>query len=1173
MRKPCGMIRSTVLTMAIAVSTVCFAQVIEVPNASFEQGQDGPEGWALSGGSGTWLEGEASEGSRAIQVTGTGNDTNYWQSAPLSLEPSSVYVVTFDARSWGGDTGTAISGPHFCNRDLGSLTEDWASYSSVFFTPATMEPGAGWLRFGQWQVGGAMAFDNVSVSAAQPLYAEKDGICLGEGERIDGNVYEFAAPHYSVSRNQSRPLIRHQCHFNTNRWSFGSGSELVYRHHVAGRNQTKAGIEVSISYYAGGRLVAEASRDGQAWHQFGEAFADGAATFPIPDALFPAGEIYVRLRGMVQDAAGGNSGPCSFTLNTYTCRATLDGAPVTLRGETTFVAVTAADAKVKAAIESIGDAMPGGDNTIRLRIENGRGGPVAARPSVTVIGEGGKVILDSPAVQIPAGASTLEIPYELPGSGAFVLECSLGPGVAFAFRADLYVPHLFETGYGERVPGSTDTVTLWRASSGWRIARTRPAPSRQAEAVEVRLARNETEAVQLVISPQQTVKGLTVTPSELEGPGGAKLPASAVEVLRVRYVDVQTPTDETGVAAPWPDPLPPLRGPIEVAAGENQPMWVRVKTPESIPAGVYRGTLRIQADGLDTETPLHVEVYDFALPERMTCVSAFGFSPGLVFNYQKLTQPEQQRAVMDKYLANFSEHRISPYDPTPMDDIGVSWAGLPKWQGGSPDTETKHAGNASRYLDDPHANLNVSMSYADPMAIPEKGLRLRFWYKTNQPGQQFLVSLRHFDAGGAWMSGRNRDIVIGGDGTWQEFERVITEFPEGARTVAFAAYPTTWADAGDTTGSMWYDDIVIEDAGTGQALAEGGDLDETAPDQIQPVFDWAGWDAAMAHAIDELGFNSFQLPVMGLGGGTFHSRSEPSLLGYAEDTPQYQHVFRAYLQGLQEHLREKGWLGESYVYWFDEPDPKDYEFVMNGFRKLKENAPDINRMLTEQVEPELIGGPNIWCPLTPAYNYDVAEERRASGDMFWWYVCTGPKAPYATLFIDHPATELRVWLWQTWENKVQGILVWQSNYWTSDVAYPDSLQNPYEDPMGWVSGYSTPAGTRHPWGNGDGRFIYPPEAAAGGNPPEPVLEGPVDSIRWEMLRDGVEDYEYFVILAKLFASRREQIPVTERSVYEGLLEIPDNISKSLTEFTKDPAPLEARRDAIARAIVKLLQMG
>ncbi len=1157
---------------AMVVSMTGLAQVIAIPNPSFEEGQDSPAGWSLSSGAGKWLDGEASDGSRAIQVAGTGNDTNYWRSEALPLEPSAVYVVSFDARSWGGGSGTAISGPHFCNRDLGALTEDWESFSSVFFTPATLEGETGWLRFGQWHVGGPMAFDNVSVFAAQPLYTEKEGVVLGQGERIEGNAYEFVAPNYSMSSNHSRPLTRHQCYFNTNRWSFGAGSELRFCHQIGGRAQTWAEIEVAISYHAGGRLTAEASRDGENWQNIGEVSADGGATFAIPDALFPAGTVYVRLRGMAKESVGDNSDPGSFTLTGYTYRATLDGDPMSLRGETKFAAITASDDKVKVTIDSLGDAMPGGDNSIRLRIENGTDTPVAATPSVTLTGAGGKLVLDSPEIQIPAGSSALEIPYELPGSGPFALACSLEPGVQFALRADLHVPHLFETAYGERVPGSTDDVVLWRASSGWKIAKQRPAPRNRAEAVEVRLARNEAEAAQLVVSPERTLKGLAVTPSDLQGPNGATLPASAVEVLRVRYVDVAIPTDETSVAAPWPDPLPPFRGPVDVAAGTNQPLWVRVKTQENTPAGTYRGTLRLVAEGFNAETPLHVEVYDFALPNRMTCVSAFGFAPGSVFAYQNLRDEEHKRAVMDLYLKNFSEHRITPYDPAPMDAIGISWTGLPKWQGGEPDTETRHEGNASRHLDDPHTNRNVALTYAEHVPIPEKGLRLRFWYKTNEAGQQFLVSLRHFDGAGNWMSGHNNDMVVTGDGTWQQFDRTITVFPANTARVAFAAYASTWSDAGETTGSVWYDDIILEDAGTGEVLSEGGNLDEVAPEQIQPVFDWAAWDKAMVHGIDELGFNSFRLPVMGLGGGTFHARTEPSLLGYSEDTPQYQHAFRTYVQGLQEHLREKGWLDEAYVYWFDEPDPKDYEFVMNGFRKLKENAPDINRMLTEQIEPELAGGPNIWCPLTPAYDYELAEERRAAGDMFWWYVCTGPKAPYATLFIDHPGTELRVWLWQTWENKVEGILIWQSNYWTSDVAYPDTPQNPYEDPMGWVTGYGTPAGTKQPWGNGDGRFIYPPEAAAGGRPAEPVLEGPVDSIRWEMLRDGVEDYEYFVILERLFEARRDQIPLNERGIYEGLLEVPDNISKSLTEFTKDPAPIEARRDAIARAIVELLRM-
>ena len=143
-------------------------------------------------------------------------------------------------------------------------------------------------------------------------------------------------------------------------------------------------------------------------------------------------------------------------------------------------------------------------------------------------------------------------------------------------------------------------------------------------------------------------------------------------------------------------------------------------------------------------------------------------------------------------------------------------------------------------------------------------------------------------------------------------------------------------------------------------------------------------------------------------------------------------------------------------------------------------------MLTEQVEPALVGGPNIWCAISDQYRPEPAQQRRAAGEKFWWYVCTGPKAPYCTLFIDHPATELRVWLWQTWQRKIAGILVWETNYWTRSAAYPeaDRPQNPYEDPMGWTSGYSTPAGEKHPWvtatGDSSIRPLRPPTRTRAG---------------------------------------------------------------------------------------------
>lgn len=123
--------------------------------------------------------------------------------------------------------------------------------------------------------------------------------------------------------------------------------------------------------------------------------------------------------------------------------------------------------------------------------------------------------------------------------------------------------------------------------------------------------------------------------------------------------------------------------------------------------------------------------------------------------------------------------------------------------------------------------------------------------------------------------------------------------------------------------------------------------------------------------------------------------------------------------------------------------------------------------------------------------------------------------------------------------------------------------------MGWTSGYSTPAGKKLPWGNGDGRFVYPPVKADDGRPAAPVLEGPVDSIRWEMLRDGIEDYEYFVILKKRIAARGDKLDAATKDRYTALLDVPADVTTDMTTFTKDPGPVEEHRDRVARAIAEL----
>ncbi len=747
---------------------------------------------------------------------------------------------------------------------------------------------------------------------------------------------------------------------------------------------------------------------------------------------------------------------------------------------------------------------------------------------------------------------------------------------------------VFAAGQG-RLLSADDALSLWWCSSAHKVRPGDAVAADRSEALRISAARNEAEAAQLVIHAHKATHILNVRVEDLVGPGGTKISAENVDILRVRYVTTTIPTDSTCDPGEWPDPLPPLiDNSVQVKPGRNQPLWVRVKVPARIPAGIYRGRIVLTPIGKPDSArmaPLEVEVYDFDLPDRMTCVTAFGFSPGNVWRYQNIRNEADRRAVLDKYWANFAAHHISPYDPAPLDRIRVRWPNVSAppskwadWDGVRIVGNEVRRGNGALLIYDDDPKKNVTVSYKPAIAIPKAGLRLSFWHRTAVPGQRFLVTLNHYDADDKWIYGNNNDMSFKGDGHWQHFDEIIRVFPSQAKFVRLFLRATRWTDGGEELGLVWFDDVSLTDAASGAELVKGGDFEpEVRTEPVVPIetlkaeLDFSAWDRAMTRAIDHYKFNSFRVNIPGIGGGTFHELFEPRLLGFGEHDPEYLPLFNSYCSQLQDHLVKRGWVDEAYIYWFDEPDPDQYAFVKNGFDKLKRACPRIDRMLTEQPEEALAGGPNIYCVLSSLYRHDDAEARRAAGDKFWWYVCTGPKAPYCTLFIDHPGTELRVWLWQTWQRNIEGILVWDTNYWTSSAAYPDPAkpQNPYEDPMGWTSGYSTPAGEKRPWGNGDGRFIYPPEAAANGNPPRPVLEGPVDSIRWEMLRDGIEDYEYLAMLKRLIADKKTQLTRRQVSEYQALLEVPEDITRSLTEFTIDPAPVEARRDAVARAIERL----
>jgi len=1154
---------------------------LSVPNPSFERGTKQPENWRPGAGRCIWLEGDAADGKRSIAVRGDGKDSGYWRSDPLPFVPNAVYRLTFMARIVEGGDGTPTVGPIFCNRDMvGMFTGKWERYHTIFASPARITADNGWLRFGQWHLKGTVAYDLVSIQRVIPVFAQSsDGrILLGNGENLAGNLYTFSAPFTTESRNFARPLYRHTCSFNTNRWVFGSEGEVVYRHVIGDRLQQRASVDVSVTWYSGGELVVEVGTDGRTWTELGRMRGLGRVREEVPASLLPAREVFVRLRARSARETGADFDPGSFQVGQYTYAATVDGPPIHLVGRTNFAAVQNSDPDLDISIRKLGPGRPGVQNRIVLELRSRRG-TVRLHPSIQISGPNGARRQHSGRpCEVGESGTTVILPWRIDSAGRWSLTVSLGNPRNTRLETEVDVPFLYDASYGELLPASDGTATVWWASSGWKIPPERPAPERRGSEVRVSAARNETEAVQVVIRPRKRLENVVVdVPAAPSGPAGVQLPVESIEILRVGYVAIQHPTDRAGCVGEWPDPLPPIRSPLALEKDRNQPFWVRVHVPKGTPAGDYEARLRFRArtnaGRWEVSVPIRIHVYDFDLPDRMTCSTAFGFSPGNVWRYHNLRNEKQRRRVLGLYLDDFAAHHISPYDPAPLDHFKFSWPGAGKWSGGVRDRTVRASGKAALRLQDNTPKRNVSAHYADQFVIPQNGFRLRFRYKTAKPGHAFIVTFNHYDRNGHWMSGRNNDMRVIGNGQWQTFDRTITRFPEGARSVSLTLWATLYHEDGRYTGTVWYDDASLVDLDTGKELLEDRGFEPLARNALTPVFDWTAWDRAMERAIDQRHFNSFRLHIPGLGGGTFHSRVEPSLLGYPETAPEYKIAFTAYCRAVQEHLREKGRLDEAYVYWFDEPAPKDYPFVMNGFRKLKEAAPDLRRMLTEQVEPELIGGPNLWCPVSPRYDHEKAEERRRHGEHFWWYICTGPKAPYCGLFIDHPGTELRVWLWQTWQRKIEGILIWQTNYWTSPAAYPDPEhpQNPYEDPMSWVSGYSTPSGTRRPWGNGDGRFIYPPEDAADAHPTKPVIAGPVDSIRWEMLRDGVEDYEYCAILKRLLAERGNRLTDAERTRVEALLEVPAEITSDMTHFTKDPAPIERHRRRIAEAIEGLLR--
>jgi hypothetical protein len=350
-------------------------------------------------------------------------------------------------------------------------------------------------------------------------------------------------------------------------------------------------------------------------------------------------------------------------------------------------------------------------------------------------------------------------------------------------------------------------------------------------------------------------------------------------------------------------------------------------------------------------------------------------------------------------------------------------------------------------------------------------------------------------------------------------------------------------------------------------------------EQTEPEFryDFTEFDEAMSRYIDEFRFNGFNLVIL-----------PETLGGYELFTPEWTELYKRLMAPIVEHLKQKGWLKFAYCYWIDEPHtPEQYDLTKRGMVALKEALPGVRRLLTNYVEkfpsPTFYGYVDLWVPILNQFDEQRAKERQALGEEVWWYVCTGPKAPYPNNFIDHPAITHRIRYWMAAKWNLDGDLYWSMTYWRGKGW---RLRNPYEDGQS-----ETPEGGY--WGNGDGRLLYPPVRQPLPEDAEPVIAPPIPSIRLALIAEGIEDYCYFWLLRKLRDAgrgtrgkghgtwdrghgtrkgRARLLPSQLLKLADEALSALDRLIRSQTDYERDPQKLCEERRKVGEAIERLTEV-
>ena len=275
-------------------------------------------------------------------------------------------------------------------------------------------------------------------------------------------------------------------------------------------------------------------------------------------------------------------------------------------------------------------------------------------------------------------------------------------------------------------------------------------------------------------------------------------------------------------------------------------------------------------------------------------------------------------------------------------------------------------------------------------------------------------------------------------------------------------------------------------------------------------------------------------------------------------------------RGIYEKAKALGILDRAYIYGWDEWNAEKFPTIRIAVEELKRQFPEVPISTTARDHSYGAALTNMdwFVPNSWEYRKERAEESRKAGHQVWWYICDGPRAPYANWFVECQAIEARLLMGAMARRmKPDGFLYFRTAMWSS----PSCITNgPFTD---WLV-HKGKEGVA----NGDGYLTY-----VG---PDGI---PLPSLRLENFRDGLEDYAYAKLLEEKLRemengkwrmendggvqpSNGQTVKPSNRASgaqrARAALAVPREVMDTMTNFTDDPAVLYRWRDEMADLIEK-----